>query len=153
VAEKLEGKTFDLDKITKLAEHGLTDAEIADILDVDECTVNRWKADPDFMQALKKGKEYSDSLVERKLYERAIGYNYTTDRLTKKGDVVTLNIHVPPEPICIFYWLNNRKPEIWRNRKEVTIEQEKPIKVFNVDEAPDEVIDTEYNKAINKNVK
>ena len=60
-----------------LAIKGATDAEIADAFGVSVRTLNRWKKDHDsFYEALISGKNQADAKVERKLYERAIGYRY-----------------------------------------------------------------------------
>jgi DNA-binding XRE family transcriptional regulator len=127
VKERIEDKTFDFEKIEKLAMHGLTDAEIADILDVNEATVNRWKKDPDFMQALKKGKDLADAVVENALYHRAIGFKHKDLYITQfQGQIVKEEIEkiYPPDPTSMIFWLKNRKPKEWRDKQDVELSGE-----------------------------
>jgi hypothetical protein len=119
VKERLQEKTFDYDKIIKLAEHGLTDAEIANILDINETTLNRWKSDPEFLQALKKGKEVADSKVERALYEKAVGYSHEDLYITQfQGDIIKEKIikHYPPSEVACIFWLKNRQRDRWKDK-------------------------------------
>lgn len=61
-----------------LAIKGATDVEIAEAFGISVRTLNRWKKDHEsFMLALTAGKDQADAKVEKKLYERAIGYRYT----------------------------------------------------------------------------
>ena len=54
---------------------GKTEVEIADKLEVSPATITNWKNEhPEFLAALKNGKELPDDQVERSLFERAIGY-------------------------------------------------------------------------------
>lgn len=61
-----------------LAIKGATDVEIAEAFGISVRTLNRWKNDHEsFMLALTAGNDQADAKVEKKLYERAIGYRYT----------------------------------------------------------------------------
>jgi len=65
------------DQAAKLCRLGATDAEIANVFEKDERTINRWKIDyPDFCQALKDGKLVSDMEVAGRLHQRALGFEY-----------------------------------------------------------------------------
>lgn len=126
VKERIEAKRFSIETIEKLAIHGLTDTEIGDILGVDERTINRWKQDESFLSALKKGKLQADLEVEKALYKRAIGHEYTETHKEGERDeagnikvvfVKTVNKVIPPDTAAAFIWLKNRRG--WRD----TIEQ------------------------------
>ena len=104
----------------KLAALGATDREIADFFEVDERTINRWKAENDeFCQSLKVGKASSDDRVEQSLYRRAVGYSYVGQKAfhyqgqITKADVVE---HVAPDVTACIFWLKNRRPEQWRDK-------------------------------------
>lgn len=73
-----------------------TDKEIAIVLGVSEKTLNTWKKNPEFFQALKNGKLKLDVNVKKSLYKLAIGGNVTA---------------------CIF-WLKNRDREHWRDQQQ-----------------------------------
>ena len=54
-----------------------------------------------------------------------MGYDYeeVTTEVWGEGDkeqkhVKKVKKHVPPEPVAIFYWLKNRKPNKWRDKPE-----------------------------------
>ncbi len=122
VVKRIEEKHFSLETIEKLAMYGLNDVELGDMLGVNECTINRWKKDPLFLQALKKGKLVADLEIEKSLYERAKGYEHEdTYFATFQGTVIseTYTKHYPPDTAAAFIWLKNRRPALWRDRQEV----------------------------------
>lgn len=115
-----------------LAIKGATDEEIADAFDVSVRTIHRWKKDHDtFARALNEGKNIADAKVEKKLYERALGYSVDeTEKIvevdTKTGEtkpvrVKTTTKHIAPDVMAQMYWLNNRKRSEWAQRQDVSI--------------------------------
>jgi hypothetical protein len=110
-----------LEQAKKLATLGATDVEMADFLGVSLRTFMHWKMDnPEFLHALKAGKDVADARVERRLYERAIGGFKTSEMkaFVIKGKVITVELwkeHPPDTTACIF-WLKNRQGENWRDR-------------------------------------
>ena len=95
--EKVSDKV-DLEKIEFLAGLGLSDIEIAYQLNVHPLTIDKWKKDEQFQQAYKRGKVSVTSAVENRLYKAAIAGNTTAQ----------------------IFWLKNRRPDKWNDRKEVT---------------------------------
>lgn len=114
---------LDLTKVQKLANKGWSDVEMADFFGVDESTWTRWKQKhPDFRTSLKDWKTEADSRVERSLYERAMGYTHKEDKIfNNNGEplVVPTEKHYPPDATSAIFWLKNRKPDEWRDKKEV----------------------------------
>jgi hypothetical protein len=108
----------------KLAELGATDREIAEFIGVDERTIYRWQHEfPEFCQALKLGKEESDSRVEKSLYRRAVGYSFDAVKIyadPKSGAEVAVPFveHVPPDVTACIFWLKNRRRTEWRDKVE-----------------------------------
>jgi transposase-like protein len=85
----------------ELARSGATDKEIAAELGVAMSTLSRWfLAYPQLREAVKAAKEQIDQRVVRSLYKRAV----------EDGDTTA---HI--------FWLKNRQPELWRDRKETEI--------------------------------
>jgi hypothetical protein len=124
VAQKLSAIPFDLQKIETMAREGLTDVMIGSILCIDERTLTRWKADPKFVSALKKGKDWADSQVIKSLYQRAVGYDdekaiYFS---TYEGDVTKTPYtkHYAPDVVAQIFWLKNRQSVDWRDRQDIT---------------------------------
>lgn len=84
------------------ARDGLTDEDIAANMGISRSTLNDWKnKHSDISDALKKGKEVVDRQVENALLKEALDGNIT----------------------AIIYWLNNRKPDKWRNKRTVEVEE------------------------------
>lgn len=117
-------------KIEAWARNGLTDQQIADNMGITPKTLYRWKDSySQICQSLKRGKEVVDIQVENALLKRALGYSYDEvtrelcdDNETGKGKlkitkVVTKN--VAPDTTAQIFWLKNRKPESWRDKKDV----------------------------------
>ena len=65
----------------------MTDNEIAGALKVDTATLYRWKANyPNFCDAIKKSRDrYDTEVVERALQQRASGYDYVEEIMTRDG--------------------------------------------------------------------
>ncbi len=107
---------------------GATDLELAEMFDVCVQTINVWKIKhKEFGRVLKAGKEPANDRVERSLYNRAVGYSYATEKIVtvaqgnNQGSVVErvpIIEHVPPDTTAALKWLNNRRPDQWRERVE-----------------------------------
>ena len=67
-------KTIDLAIVEKYVAAGLTDRQLALILGVNESTIYRWKSHDEFVQAIKRGQQHANAIVERSLFQRAVGY-------------------------------------------------------------------------------
>lgn len=64
------------------ARDGLTDEQIAHNIGISRGTLYDWKkAYPDISNALKRGKDVVDIEVENALLKRALGYEYTEERV------------------------------------------------------------------------
>ena len=113
-------------KIEGWARDGLTDEQIADNIGIRRPTLYDWKNKyPDISDTLKKGKEVIDRQVENALLKRALGYEYveTTKELTDLGLTVTKQVtkQVSPDTTAQIFWLKNRKPKEWRDKKETEV--------------------------------
>jgi Homeodomain-like domain len=116
-----------VDQAAKLAKQGQTRVEIAEFLGITYETFRRWEyAYPAFCEALKVPMEMADARVERSLYERAIGYTVQkeavvvikTGRYTSEAVSVPYLDRTPPETAACIFWLKNRKPTEWRDKRE-----------------------------------
>ena len=113
-------------KIEGWARDGLTDEQIADNVGIRRPTLYDWKKKySDISDALKRGKEVIDRQVENALLKRALGYEYveTTKELTDLGLTVTKQVtkQVAPDTTAQIFWLKNRKPQEWRDKKETEV--------------------------------
>ena len=112
------------DQALKLCLLGATDKELAEFFYVSEQTLNKWKKDyPEFLESLKKGKNIADANVASRLYNRAIGYSCKATKFaTSEGKITDSKEyieHYPPDTTAAIFWLKNRQPEKWRDKKEV----------------------------------
>ena len=105
----------------KLYSRGFTDGEVAEIIGVTEQTINNWKKKhPDFFESIIDWKLKADERVEKALYERAIGYEHEEDKIfNDQGTplIVPTIKHYPPDTQAASLWLRNRKPDKWRDTK------------------------------------
>ena len=80
------------------ARDGLTDEQISENMGIVSSTLYRWKNEyKEISEALKKGKEVVDYLVENAQLRNAI-----------KGDTTAQ-----------IFWLKNRRPDKWRDKRDV----------------------------------
>jgi hypothetical protein len=114
-----------IEQARKLCQFGHTDPELAEFFGVHLQTINNWKAKyPEFLYALKAGKEVADNRVERSLYERAVGYNYEATKIfmpagREKPVYAPYIEHVPPDVTAAIFWLKNRDPAHWRDTQQL----------------------------------
>ena len=94
---------------------------------------------PPIRAALKRGKAPVDYEVENALYKRATGYTVklkkpikvkTTKRVTGKGEVTEERIeyadeeqYIPPDTTAQIFWLKNRRPDKWRDKRDEAPQQ------------------------------
>ena len=124
-----------------LAMKGATDEEIAEAFGVSRQTIIRWSRVKNekgetvltsFGEALQQGKYAADAQVEKKLYERCMGYDVeeeekvidvNKDGSSKIGRITSRKKHVAPDTMAIMYWLNNRKRSTgeWSQRQDINL--------------------------------
>jgi len=116
-----------------LAIKGATDAEVADAFGISRKQVCVWKEKyPTFAAALQSGKDAADAQVEKKLFERCMGFEYEEEEQVidvareggpKIGRIVKRKRRVLPDTMAMMYWLNNRKRSTgeWSQRQEVAL--------------------------------
>lgn len=126
-------------QIEAWAKDGLTNEDIANNIGISTVTLYDWcNKFPSFLNALKKGKEVADIIVENALYKRAIGYSYeetvteiTKEPYIKKDGTVGEREHkhikkitktALPDVTAQIFWLKNRKPEAWREKQEHVVQ-------------------------------
>ena len=109
-------------QVYKLCLLNATDAQIADVFDVDESTINNWKrCHPKFLESIKNGKLKADADVAKSLFHRACGYSHPDVHISNyQGDITETDItkHYPPDTAAAFIWLKNRAG--WRDKTETT---------------------------------
>ena len=134
------------------ARDGLTDEQIAKNMGITRKTLAEWKKRyGDICDALKKGKEVVDIIVENALFQKAVGITKTVLKPIKVKEVLYEDgkrisekehieyaeeeVFIPPDTTAQIFWLKNRKPDVWRD-KQKEIEDEH---LEDVSEAESEV--------------
>jgi hypothetical protein len=117
------------EEVTRLCLLGLTDEQLAQYFEISVATLNTWKnTHPDFLEAIKDGKERADAKVGASLYNKALGYTETIkeEKIDKDGCVheVEREIHVPPDTTAAIFWLKNRRKDDWRDQKQLSVDGE-----------------------------
>lgn len=127
-------------KIEGWARDGLTDEQIAHNIGIVPSTLYEWqKKYPKISESLKRGKEVIDRQVENALLKRALGYEYEEvkqiiekDEKGKDRKRIEKTVkHVAPDTTAQIFWLKNRKPEQWRDKRD--IEHKGSLEVKNDD--------------------
>lgn len=128
-------------KLEAWARDGLTEADICNNIGISTQTLWDWKKrHPDVLDALKKGKEVADIIVENALYKRAIGYDYEEVKTITSADGVVMQKtvtkkHIPADITAQIFWLKNRKPNIWRDKLDVESDEETKEQLKNITDA------------------
>lgn len=115
------------------ARDGLTDEQIAANMGIGYSTLQTWKSKyQDIQDTLKKGKAVVDIQVENALLKRALGYSYkevTREKIFnpetgqyKLMPTKEVTKEVVPDTTAQIFWLKNRRPDMWRDKKDVSVE-------------------------------
>ncbi len=112
--------------VLELAEQGKTNAEIAEGMGISTGTLWAWaKKYPEFLSALKTGKEETDKAAVKTLLQRAMGYTTTEKKVIQNPDGSTrkeiTEKFVAPDTTALIFWLKNRQPQDWRDKHEQEI--------------------------------
>ena len=127
---------------------GYTDKEIAEKLDISQDSFYKYKNEfSEFSDTLKETKEIADIRVENSLNKNANGYDYEEQTVVMKKEVIykdgkrvkeitypeviTLTKHKEAETKAQQFWLQNRKPEKWRNQSQVELKVSKLEDILN----------------------
>lgn len=120
------------------ARNGLTDEQIAENIGCACSTLYDWKGKySEISEALKRGKVVVDIQVENALLKRALGYSYTEITRERVIDYdkttgIPIGSHmevtkevvkeVSPDTTAQIFWLKNRKPDVWRDKRDVGVD-------------------------------
>lgn len=101
--------------VKMIAMQGADDEEIAQMFGVPYEHFAAWrKLYPSFNAALNAGRLPVDAEVTYKLFEQTQGFKYTEQTATPKGGIVEVERFARPDTSAIKYWLENRRPDLWR---------------------------------------
>ncbi len=121
-----------LDLVEKWTRDGLGTKQIAKNLGIGESTLWEYNARyPEFAEKLAKGREVVDTIVENAFLKRITGYNaeevrreyaIETDEDGNQIKVLKREIvqtkHIPGDPRAAEFWLKNRMPDKYKDRRD-----------------------------------
>ena len=126
------------EKAKKLAQEGLINLEIAKQLGISEDSFYKYmRLHPEFREAVDEGKVVVDDKVESMLLKRALGYDYEetkviADEEGRPVQFIKTKKHASPDVGAAAFWLKNRRPEKWRDRRDVDVKSSGEGIVFNI---------------------
>ena len=99
---------------------GATNDELAGFFNVSPSTVDNWlSVHSEFATAVGNGRAAADASIARKLFQRALGYDYDTRKIFMyRGEAkkVDYRVHIPPDVGACIFWLRNRRRHQWLER-------------------------------------
>ena len=117
-----------LEEAQQLAGLGFTEEELAVYWSISPRTLIRWKKrNPELCHAIEKGSQNATISVTRAMYGQATRGNMT----------------------AIIFWLTNRKPELWRDRRAI-VNLNQDIKTHGNMAVSNQVTDGDVRQVINK---
>lgn len=121
---KLYDQAYDL-QAYQLCLLGYTNVKLASFFDVSRATIDKWIATIEsFGDSVREGRAGASGTVASALLQRALGYSHkAVDIKAVGGKIVQTEYtkHYPPDTAAAIFWLKNREPELWKDRREVTI--------------------------------
>jgi len=113
--------------VEKRASEGYLNFEIAKSLGVSPAGFSKYlKVYPELKEALDRGRQIPTAKIERALYKRALGYEAedveayidSDNRLIKARK---LKRHIPGDVGAMTFWLKNKKPKVWADKKQLEL--------------------------------
>ena len=105
-----------------------TDTELADYFGISIPTFYAWQVKhPEFLKAVALGKDAPDNRVEKSVFHKSVGYSVDAEKVfLYKGKPVRVRYreHFPPDTGAAALWLKNRRPQLWRDRQDVSVKVE-----------------------------
>jgi len=140
----------------KLCLTGFTDVQLADFFEVNPDTIYEWKkVHEEFSESLKEGKQIADGEVAKSLYHRAKGYSHKNVHVSNYQGEITLTEltkHYPPDTTACIFWLKNRQPNLWRDKRELAIDDDRDVEDFNIDELKQILSDSLRERGIKRQI-
>lgn len=101
------------ERAEKFITEGHTQAECARFLGVSVPTFEEYKKKyPEFLNAVKSANRVLDDIVVNALYLKAIGFERVVNGQVR---------YYPPDLGAQVFWLKNRRPDEWRDKKEIEV--------------------------------
>ena len=112
-----------LDEIGTWLKQGVPAGELALRLGISPSSLRRYRQrEPEFAALFEDVREKEDDLVEAALLKRATGYENADGK------------EIPPDVRAAVFWLKNRRPQEWKDRRELALDQPLEIRFSKEEE-------------------
>ncbi len=137
--------------------------DICEKLDISPDTWYRYCKEHEALSELVlMGRSLVNAEVENSLFKLCMGYEYEVIKTVieedkngkKRTRIEKTKHHQPPSAQAISFWLRNRAPEQWNDRKELVLEtkqNEEARKKLFLEMIDEEIVDAEY-EIVNENM-
>lgn len=106
----------ELENIRRKIARGMSPGELAQHLGISLTTLKRYRKQyPAFGELFSEADSAKDDLVEEALLKRATGYESNSGK------------EVPPDVRAAMFWLKNRRPENWKDSREISLSD--PVRI------------------------
>jgi hypothetical protein len=132
------------DIVKSLLAKGYVESQIQEIIHISVATFNSWKKKyPEFVKALKEGKQGPIDRTVNTLEKVANGFKETVKKAIVVSDgaqigshieMVDIEEYIPPQVSAIRYYLNNRDKDNWSDKQNIEINGKMEYKVIPDDE-------------------
>jgi len=118
-------------EIREWCQEGLTNEQMCEKLGIHPASwyeyANKY---PIFSELITWGKSVTNTRVENSLLKAAMGYEYQEIKTVVEEDkngkkrtrIEKVMRHMPPNPTAMVFWLKNRAPNEWNDRREIIID-------------------------------
>jgi hypothetical protein len=128
----------DLVQVTELYAKGYTNDQVSKMLGINRTTLYNWQSKhKNFKDAIRRGKELADDLIEEALYSRAKGMKIEETKVFCHEGLITTEVidkHLAPDVNAAKFWLNNRRADRWKDKKEIEQSGDLTLIIGNDDE-------------------
>ena len=134
--------------ITKLAREGKTLQEIAKHFNITaRCLYNWSRTYTEIGEAIAEGKKVADDLVEQSLYESCLAHDVKEIYIEKdaQGNIIKQIVktkHIPANTQSMQYWLQNRRNDRWKDRRQMEFSSDGALPVMFVSDIPNPFLKT-----------
>lgn len=136
IFDKMEYKDEFLVQIEKLTLCGFDIGAIADFYLTTKEIVFGWiEQSPELNTAIANARIMADSEVANSLFRKATGFTIKEQKVfISDGTPITVEVdkYFPPDTLAAKYWLNNRQPELWKEKATIDINETKKFEMGNL---------------------
>ncbi len=134
-------KEENLTKIKDWMQDGCTLTDLAKRMGISRATLRSWREKhKELADVITEGAIPADNNVENSLYQRAVGMTVTErhyeERYIKETEsfvkVLAKEVvkELPPDTKACIYWLQNRRPEKWQDKRDISPDKDREFKMI-----------------------